>query len=119
METDQPGIKILGNSAALTSALANVLDNAIRAEPRAGTVIVRVLGNGCLDIIDHGNGISPEDQAMIFEPFWRKSVAGTGTGLGLAIVHEITDRHGITLAVEDTNGGGATFRFDFQNLMVG
>jgi signal transduction histidine kinase len=117
-EVDQPVVKILGNSAALVSAIANVLDNAIRAEPRSGTVIVRVSGNGRLDIVDHGNGIDAEDVKMIFEPFWRKSATGSGTGLGLAIVREITDRHGVTLVVEDTTGGGATFRFDFQNLIL-
>jgi two-component system OmpR family sensor kinase len=117
LEADH-AVRILGNSAALTSAVANVLDNAIRAEPQAGTVVVRVSRNGCLDIVDHGNGIAAEDKPMIFEPFWRKSVSGDGTGLGLAIVREITDRHGIQLAVEDTSGGGATFRFDFQTRVL-
>jgi signal transduction histidine kinase len=118
LETDQPEVKILGNSAALTSAVANVLDNAIRAEPRAGTVIVRLSQNGRLDIVDHGPGIAAEDLPMIFEPFWRKSVSDDGTGLGLAIVREITDRHGIKLAVEHTTGGGATFRFDFEKRVL-
>lgn len=118
LEADHAAVKILGNSAALTSAVANVLDNAIRAEPRAGTVFVRVSKTGCLDIVDHGNGISAEDIPMIFEPFWRKAVSGNGTGLGLAIVREITDRHGINLVVEDTSGGGATFRFDFRNRIL-
>jgi signal transduction histidine kinase len=106
LEADHAAVKMHGNSAALTSAVANVLDNAIRAEPPAGTVFVRVSENGCLDIVDHGNGISAEDMPMIFEPFGRKSVGGNGTGLGLAIVREITDRHGIKLAVEETSGGG-------------
>ncbi len=55
LEAGHASLKVVGNSAALTSAVANVLDNAIRAEPRAGTVLVRVSGSGYLDIVDHGD----------------------------------------------------------------
>jgi signal transduction histidine kinase len=110
-ETERATFKLRGNAAALSSAIANVIDNAIRAEPESGTVLVRLSEHGYLDVIDHGGGISAADIPLIFEPFWRKSEKTSGTGLGLAIVREIAERHGIRVAVHATQGGGATFRF--------
>jgi signal transduction histidine kinase len=110
-ETERASLRLRGNAAALSSAIANVIDNAIRAEPESGTVLVRLSEHGYLDVIDHGGGIAPEDVPLIFEPFWRKSETTAGTGLGLAIVREIAERHGIRVAVHATPGGGATFRF--------
>jgi signal transduction histidine kinase len=119
-ETERGSMKLRGNAAALSSAIGNVIDNAIRAEPESGTVLVRLSEHGYLDVIDHGGGISPEDIPLVFEPFWRKSEQTSGTGLGLAIVREISERHGIRVAVHATQGGGATFRFKidevFQNV---
>jgi signal transduction histidine kinase len=116
-ETERATMKLRGNAAALSSAIANVVDNAIRAEPESGTVLVRLSEHGYLDVIDHGGGISPEDIPLIFEPFWRKSEQTSGTGLGLAIVREISERHGILVAVHATQGGGATFRFKINDAM--
>src|SRR5208337_3593594 len=103
-----------GNRQALFSALANVIDNAVRAEPSKGVVVVRLADDGEVEIVDHGAGVRPEDRALVFEPFWRGATTEPGAGLGLAIVKEIADRHHIAVSVEDTEGGGATFRFDFQ-----
>ena len=105
-------VPIRGNRQALFSALANVVDNAIRAEPPGGVVIVRLV-NGVVEIIDHGGGIKPEDRASVFEPFWRGATILPGAGLGLAIVREIADRHRVKVGVADTAGGGATFLLDF------
>jgi signal transduction histidine kinase len=116
-ETERATLKLRGNAAALSSAIANVLDNAIRAEPETGTVLVRLTEHGYLDVIDHGGGISPEDVPLIFEPFWRKSEKTSGTGLGLAIVREIAERHGMLVAVHATQGGGATFRFKMDDAV--
>jgi signal transduction histidine kinase len=66
-----------GNRQALFSALANVIDNAIRAEPPGGVVIVRLV-NGVVEIVDHGGGVKCEDRAIVFEPFWRGNPAGRG-----------------------------------------
>jgi signal transduction histidine kinase len=114
-ETERAAWKLRGNAAALSSAIANVIDNAIRAEPESGTVLVRLSEHGYLDVIDHGGGILPEDIPLVFEPFWRKSEKTSGTGLGLAIVREIAERHGIRVAVHATQGGGATFRFKMDD----
>jgi signal transduction histidine kinase len=46
----------------------------------------------------------------VFEPFWRKDERTPGTGLGLAIASDVATRHGGSLNLAETPGGGATFR---------
>jgi signal transduction histidine kinase len=106
---DHP-VDVTGNAQALSSAVANLIDNALRAEPPGGTVEVAVTGAAEIAVVDHGPGIAPEDQPFIFEPFWRKDERTPGTGLGLAIARDIAVLHGGALAVAQTPGGGATFR---------
>ncbi|MFO1125511.1 MAG: HAMP domain-containing sensor histidine kinase [Methylocystis sp.] len=112
---DAPGAPVLieGNRPALESVIANVIDNALRAEPQGGTVHVRVAEDATLAVIDHGCGIDQTDRDLIFEPFWRKNDAVPGTGLGLAIAKELIDAHRGRIWVEDTPGGGATFKLWF------
>jgi signal transduction histidine kinase len=76
-------------------------------------VIVTVGGDGSIAISDHGDGIAPSEREMIFEPFWRKGSASAGSGLGLAIAKELMQVHGGRIWVEETAGGGATFRLSF------
>jgi signal transduction histidine kinase len=114
LETTPEACIVRGNRQALFSALANVIDNALRAEPPGGAIIVKLDGEGVVEIVDHGDGVAPCDRTMAFEPFWRGATTGAGAGLGLAIVKEIADRHGVEVEVADTQGGGATFRFAFE-----
>jgi signal transduction histidine kinase len=67
---------------------------------------------------DDGPGIDPDDQALVFDRFWRGRPGGTEvgaeggehrTGLGLAIVRQVLESHGGTVAVHSTPGAGATF----------
>ena len=114
-------VPVAANRRALDSILANLIDNALRAEPAGGAVIVRVghessRGAGAapfVDIIDHGEGVPVSERETIFEPFWRKNEASPGTGLGLAIVRELAENYGGRVEVSDTPGGGATFRVRF------
>jgi signal transduction histidine kinase len=103
----------MGNERAIECVLTNLIDNALRAEPKGGTVLVRVGADGRVRVSDHGEGIIPEDRNRIFEPFWRKNEASPGAGLGLSISQEIMDAHGGRIWVEDTAGGGATFVLSF------
>jgi signal transduction histidine kinase len=104
------GVVVRGYRQALESIVDNLVDNALRAEPEGGAVVVRVAQGAILEVIDHGEGVAREDRKMIFEPFWRKSEATPGAGLGLAIVKELVELHGGQIFVEDTPGGGATFK---------
>jgi signal transduction histidine kinase len=62
---------------------------------------------------DHGIGIPPRDAERIFDMFARVEPDGeqAGTGIGLAVCRRIVERHGGTIWVEPTPGGGSTFRF--------
>lgn len=98
------------NRTALKSVIVNLIDNAVRAEPEGGAVVVRIGADRIVEVIDHGEGVAACDREMIFEPFWRKTDVKPGAGLGLAIAKELMDMHDGRIWVEETPGGGATFR---------
>jgi signal transduction histidine kinase len=104
----------LGNRRAIECVVANLIDNALRAELMGGAVVVRVLVDAVVEVVDHGDGVAPSDREMIFEPFWRKSEAKPGTGLGLAVAKELMEKMCGRIATVETPGGGATFRLSFR-----
>lgn len=113
IELDRPAAPVMarGDRRAIESIVANLIDNALRAEPEGGTVQLRVGPDGVVDVVDHGAGVAPQDREKIFEPFWRKPGAKNGgTGLGLSIVREMMEKLGGKVWVEETPGGGATFK---------
>lgn len=97
-------------------ALANVLDNAIDAQPR-GEVTVQTRREGgpdgrvVIEVRDTGDGIPEENMAKIFDPFFTTKAVGEGTGLGLAIARRVAAQHGATLEVESVRGEGTVVRF--------
>lgn len=106
-----------GDRRALESIIGNLIDNALRAEPEGGTVLVRVGADATVAVIDHGEGVAESDRELIFEPFWRKTDAKPGAGLGLAIVKELMEAHDGRIFVEETPGGGATFKLSFAEAV--
>lgn len=103
------GVIVQGDRQAIESILSNLLDNAIRAEPANGTIVVRIIDSGKVDVIDHGKGVEEKNRSAVFEAFWRELEDATGTGLGLAITKELVLRLGGSVSVSETSGGGATF----------
>ncbi|MGO9768910.1 MAG: sensor histidine kinase [Roseiarcus sp.] len=101
---------VVASDWALQCVIRNLVENAVRAEPVGGNVVVRVLPPGTVEVIDHGEGIAPQDRETIFEPFWRKTDEATGAGLGLAIARELIGRYRGHIWVEETLGSGATFK---------
>jgi len=104
-------LEIQGSRRILYGALTNLVENAIRAEPSGGVVEVKVCDSGEILVIDQGKGVAPDDRERIFDPFWRRDDCHPGAGLGLTIVKEAAAAHGGCVSVEETLGGGATFRF--------
>jgi signal transduction histidine kinase len=94
-------------------ALTNLVGNAIKFTPTAGTIRIGAETRGdrvAIWVADTGPGIAPEHLGHIFDRFWQPHQRRDGVGLGLAIVKGIVDAHGGTLEVESTPGVGTTFR---------
>jgi PAS domain S-box-containing protein len=98
--------------------LRNLLTNAVKYSPAGSHVEIRVEGGHdhvLIQICDEGIGIAPEDQAHLFERFYRVETAATGgvtgVGLGLAISREIVEAHGGQIWVESELGSGSVFSF--------
>lgn len=108
---------VRGNRRAIECVVTNLIGNALRAEPLHGNVIVRIGADAVVTVTDHGEGVAEAHRELIFEPFWRKSETPTGAGLGLAIAKEIMDAHGGRIWVEETDGGGATFKLSFSTAV--
>lgn len=99
----------------MEQVLLNLLENALRFAPPDSEICVRARRHRdvlALRVIDHGPGIAPSERARVFEPFERGDRTSGGTGLGLAIVAALIEAQGGTVIVEETEGGGATFRVD-------
>jgi two-component system sensor histidine kinase SenX3 len=100
----------------LISALANLLDNAIKYSEAGSTVALRASvedGTVVIDVRDEGVGIPTRDLERIFERFFRVDRARSretgGTGLGLAIVRHVVVNHGGDVTVQSREGEGSTF----------
>jgi two-component system phosphate regulon sensor histidine kinase PhoR len=111
---------IYADKEALSEAVINILDNAMKYSGAEKYLRVRSGSEGeriFLDIEDHGIGIPPEDQEKIFETFYRVPAGLVhevkGSGLGLALVKHIMDAHEGKVIVTSTPGRGSTFRLQF------
>jgi signal transduction histidine kinase len=90
--------------------LVNLVQNALDAMPRGGTVevgVCREQGALRLSVADTGPGIDPTAADRLFTPFF--STKPTGTGLGLSVSRRVVLAHGGTLTVANRPGGGACF----------
>ncbi len=108
--------EMYADSAKLTQVIYNLLENASKYTQEGGTIRVRLIRSGrdaILTVSDNGPGIPKEDQAHIFDRFYRVDKARSretgGTGLGLSIVHQMVIMHGGTVSVESEEGNGSTF----------
>jgi two-component system sensor histidine kinase TctE len=100
----------------LVEALANLIDNAMKAAGPRGRVLVAVLVTPTgLRVCDSGPGIAPSERRAIFERYVRGAKARwQGTGLGLAIVRDIATLQGARVRVSDGALGGACFDIVFD-----
>lgn len=108
-----------GDPQGLRELVDNLVANAIRYTPSGGRVSVRLQRVGAqlrLEVEDTGIGIAAEDQARIFDEFFRSANAReqtlNGTGLGLSIVKAVVEHHGGRVEVDSTIGTGSRFTVD-------
>ena len=105
-----------GDRIRLRQIVDNLLTNARTHTPPSTPVLIAVARRGEwaeLSVRDEGPGITEEDQARVFERFWRADPARVrrtgGSGLGLAIVASLVQAHGGTVDLQSEPGHGATF----------
>ena len=94
-------------------AVTNLVDNALKFSDEAAGVEITVDGTA-IEVADRGVGIAPEDQANVFDRFYRSESARTrpGSGLGLSIVAQIAEANGATVTMRPRPGGGTIARFE-------
>jgi two-component system nitrogen regulation sensor histidine kinase NtrY len=94
----------------LHRALSNLVLNAMDAMPQGGTLTLRTRQEGewaVLEVADTGTGLTPEECARLFTPYYTSKAHGTG--LGLAIVQSVVSDHGGRVSVRSEAGRGTTF----------
>jgi signal transduction histidine kinase len=103
------------DGAAISQALLNLLDNAVKYSGQSKEIGVRMSVSGgeiAIEVEDHGIGIEPADQGQVFERFYRvaNSTGKGGYGLGLFLVRHIMEAHGGRAEVQSEPGRGSRFR---------
>jgi len=119
LRLDVPGPlpPVMGDAQQLGQAFANLIDNAVKFTPAGGSIrVLAHLTGRCAEIVvaDTGIGIAPEEQARVFDRFFRGSQPGAahlgGSGLGLSLVEAIVRSHQGTIALESAPDQGTTVR---------
>ena len=106
----------------LHRALSNLVLNAIDAMPQGGELRLQTVATGAnradgvaVSVSDTGSGLTPEECARLFTPYY--TTKQHGTGLGLAIVQSVVSDHGGKISVESTKEKGTTFRIELPGAV--
>jgi len=105
---------VLASTTLLEALIVNLLDNAIHySKPGDNLQIIVDISEdyGSVNVIDHGPGISSDEQKKVWERFYRVSHSQEkGSGLGLSIVKEIVTLFNGQYALKETQFGGLTVK---------
>ncbi|MGE0042821.1 MAG: ATP-binding protein [Vicinamibacterales bacterium] len=110
---DLPPVRV--DSEQIKRVVINLIDNAIEAMDRRGTIVVETAHDAAHSLVrvvvaDDGPGIPPEERDKLFLPYY--STKGRGSGLGLAIVRRIVAEHGGTVDVAANEPRGTRFTIE-------
>jgi signal transduction histidine kinase len=102
----------------IQQVLMNLVLNAVQATPAGGRVSIRTYLSrdhdradcACIEIEDNGKGMTSEEAAKAFQPFF--STKTEGTGLGLPIAKQIVEQHGGRISLDSTSGKGTCVRVE-------
>ena len=111
------GLKASVDVVLLRRTLSNLLANAAKYTPPEAAIAVRAYAVDSgervrIEVADTGDGMTEEDAARVFEPFWRAETTRRrqrGTGIGLSLVRDYVRLMGGDIGVETTKGEGAVF----------
>lgn len=112
------GLTVIANDLRLRQVLVNLLSNAIKYNKPGGSAKLQVqAGTDTVRLVvsDQGIGMTPQQQAELFQPFNRLGAQKTsieGTGLGLVITRHLLAQMGGSLAVDSQAGIGSNFAFE-------
>ncbi len=108
--------EVVGDEWRLRELFLNIVDNAVKYSQEKGSVEINLEhanGMAKISVQDNGIGISPDEQKLVFDRFFRSDTARAhaqkGTGLGLAICKWIAETHQGQIQVESTPGQGSRF----------
>jgi len=118
--------EVLGDPDRLEQVLWNLVNNAIKFTPRAGSVEISIERAGssvALEVRDTGQGIRAEFLPRIFDRFSQQDASTTrgqsGLGLGLSITRHLVELHGGTITARSAGEGqGATFHVEIPMVAV-
>jgi len=117
----EEALPVEADADALLEAVTNLLSNAMKYSGEGRTVHLRTYANhgqAYVEVQDHGLGISQDDLAHLFEPFYRSRTGDVqkhgGVGLGLALVKHIVDAHRGNVSVSSVPGEGSTFTISLR-----
>lgn len=109
---------VQGDETRLRQVIDNLISNAIKYSPKGGKIAIRGTFDDqtvTVSVSDQGVGLPLDEQARIFERFYRVddtlSRKTQGTGLGLYLSRAVVEAHGGTIHVESEPGRGSTFTF--------
>lgn len=110
------GVRAHVDPEALDQVVGMLLENAVKYSPEGGPIKLKADARGdqvVIRVVDHGIGISPEDQRHIFEPYYRANRGDDqrygGVGLGLAIVRHLVESNDGRISVASEPGRGTVF----------
>ena len=125
VELDHTLSSVQGDSEAISEALINLVDNALKYSSDNKVITIRTFkcAKGiCLQISDRGIGIEEQHIRHIFDKFYRVPTGAIhntkGSGLGLALVKHIVDAHGGSIDVNSQPGHGTSFNLIFPEAGV-
>ncbi|HLQ70234.1 MAG TPA: HAMP domain-containing sensor histidine kinase [Bacillota bacterium] len=121
LKTDMESVTVYGNANQLQQIIYILIDNALKYSNETVKASLEMSGNHVLiRVIDHGPGISKEEQEHIFERFYRVDKARSretgGTGLGLSIAKTIAVEHNGDLLVDSQVNLGTIFTLQLPTL---